>query len=226
MHRLTGTLPALVLLAACSGPSDVPSGQSGTQVMGEAYDASDPAPPGSDEARKLLKAYFAKHPACTPFFKMPWDVAVDSPEMRQRAQAFVDAGLLRLAGRSSFPGAVGPRPALRYVPTAEGDRYFGAHAPEKGGGKDALCYGTVTPTQVAVENADPMMRRAQIAYRFRLTDIPAWTRSPGITALYPWLQKALTEERNDRVDLVFRDGAWRLDDTPTPLSLDLQQLSH
>ena len=208
-------------LVACS-----PGGQAGEQTSAPAIDPDDPAPPSVAQARTLIDDWLADHPACAPFFAMPWDVAVDSQVERRRAQAFVDAGVLRAAGQSSFPGAVEPRPALRYLPSAQGEQYFRPGGEAFPGVKTLICYGTVKLADVSISDADPMLGRATARYRFRIADIPDWTRAPGIVALYPWLEGRLAEDGEADAALVLRDGAWRLDRPTPPAAFDLRQLGH
>lgn len=112
------------------------------------------------------------------------------------------------------------------MPARGSEQYFRAGGDDFGGAKTIICYGKIQPQDVTIENADPMMRRATLRYRFRLIDVPSWTKTPGIKALYPWLEKRLTDEDEAMAELVYRDGGWRIDRAAPPLALDLQQLSH
>ncbi|WP_288455995.1 hypothetical protein [uncultured Sphingomonas sp.] len=213
---------AVLAVAACSpGP-----GGDASRAQGEAQEAWDPAPPSAGDALALLKRHFAAEPACGAFFAMPWDVSTDSAHNRGRAEALVQAGLLRAGGESRLPGAGGGQPAIRFVPTERGAATFRAPAAGEGGVPGLICYGTVVVEDATVTDADPMMRRAAIRYRYRLGDVPGWVREPAVAAIWPWLSERLAAPGEDNARLIWRDGEWRLDGTPRPGAFDLRDLTH
>ncbi len=220
MTRSCFLFSVCLLLAACSSGTPDGSATAGLDENG------DPLPPSAADGRKLIADWLETRPACAPFFNMPWDVAVDSRVERRRAQAFTEAGLLEPAGSSSFEGAVAPRPALRYAPAPGSEQYIRAGGNDYGGAKTIICYGDIQPQEVSIESADPMMRRATLRYRFRLANVPAWTKAPGIKTLYPWLEQRLAEEGEGLVELVYRDSGWRIERAAPPLVLNLRRLSH
>ncbi|MBY0300957.1 MULTISPECIES: hypothetical protein [Sphingomonas] len=221
--RSLASAALLALVVACSSGNGGNSAQA--PIQGEAHDPSEPAPPTAADARSLLDRRFAAQPACGAFFAMPWDVSTDSARDRRRATALVQAGLLRPAGESRLPGAGGGQAALRFVPTAAGAATFRAPAADEGGVPGLICYGKVEVTDASVTDADPMMGTGTIRYRYRLTDVPEWTRHPAVAAIWPWLPQQLAKEGEATERLALRDGGWQLESTPRPAAFDLRDLS-
>ncbi|WP_157220130.1 hypothetical protein [Flavisphingomonas formosensis] len=181
------------------------------------------------EARSILQRWFDTHLQCTPFFAMPWDLPVDATYSRKRAQAFIDAGLLRFEGEQMIPdpnSGSGRRQVARYGPTPEGAKQF---RPGAGDLKDmpvTLCYGRPVISDVEIGTVDDMMRQVDVTYRYRLANIPTWARAPSLQAFYPGFKDWLAREEDARQTFRYKDGSWALEQDPSPARFDLRQLAH
>lgn len=216
MRTLTLISATLLTLVACS-PS---------QTEEEWTDDGEVQAPSKDDVRKVLQGWFDDHPQCTPFFEMPHDVPVDAEYSRKQAQAFIDAGLLRQEGEVSIADLAsgsGERRVIRYVATAEGEKQFRPGSGALADQKNMICYGTRKVEGVEVGEPDMLGNRVSVTYRYRLTDVPTWARSPSVRAFYPVFEEWLGREEEDHESLIHEDGEWKLERAPTSGMFDFRQ---
>jgi len=215
-------IPAVLLaLAGCSSPAS----NEETWVAG---DDEEITAPSKAEVHTLLQGWFDANLQCTPFFPLPHDIPADAEHRRKQMQAFIDAGLLRMGGELSLAdpnSGSGQRRVIRYTATPEGEKQFRPGTGVLKNQKTVLCYGRPEVKIDNVGDPDTTFSRLEVTYRYRLTDIPAWARSPSILAFYPGFQERLEREEEEHQTLYQKDGKWELERPPSLAMFDLQQLS-
>lgn len=215
-------IPAVLLaLAGCSSPAS-------DEETWAAGDDEEITAPSRAEVRTLLQNWFDANLHCTQFFPVPHDIPADAEHRRKQMQAFVDAGLLRMEGELSLAdpnSGSGQRRVIRYAATPEGEKQFRPGTGVLKNQKTVLCYGRPEVKIDNVGDPDTNFSRLDVTYRYRLTDIPAWARSPSILAFYPGFQERLEREEEEHQTLYQEDGKWVLERPPSLAMFDLQQLS-
>lgn len=221
MRRIFLITGSILILTACSPSSD--GGGSSPEGDGEARS------PSSEDARLVLQSWFDENPQCTPFFPVPYDVAVESEYNRKQAQVFVDAGLLRQEGEVAVAdpnSGSGVRRVVRYSATPEGQKQVRPGTGALANTPAVICYGTRDVKDVKVGQIDTMGDRVSVAFSYRLNDVPAWARSAPVAAFYPTFQQWLDRTEEEHEDLIWKDGKWSLEGPPSSGMFDLRQLSH
>ena len=215
-------IPAVLLaLAGCSSPAS----NEETWVAG---DDEEITAPSKAEVHTLLQGWFDANLQCTQFFPLPHDIPADAEHRRKQMQAFIDAGLLRMEGELSLAdpnSGSGQRRVIRYIATPEGEKQFRPGTGVLKNQKTVLCYGRPEVKIDNVGDPDTTFNRLEVTYRYRLTDIPAWARSPSILAFYLGFQERLGREEEEHQTLYQKDGKWELERPPSLAMFDLQQLS-
>lgn len=224
MFRLSASIVALALVAACSQPTSPETG-------GAEGDDGELRAPSTEDVQSIVKAYLTDNPACTPFFVMPRDLSLDATHERQRMDAFVAAGLLRREGEVSVvdPNVAGDaRRMVRYSVTPEGAKFFHAGTGSMADYKSVICYGRYDVDTVKVGTVDPIMRTVSVTFRHRLVDPAPWIEVPAIQTFYPnfrsWREERQGEDLNATLEM--RDGKWVVRNPTGPEMYDLRQLSH
>jgi hypothetical protein len=155
-------------------------------------------------ALTALRQHFEARRQCAPVLTsmLPAEMSADTVE-RPSVRALLDNGLL-----AATPLDDG---AIRLTPTPQAARWFQER--RSGDGRPValeLCYARRQVTRVwsAVDGAG--QPAARLHYAFRLVDVPAWARDARMSAAFPFLTRALSEEITADETVPYRDGQWDL----------------
>ncbi len=148
-----------------------------------------------------LNAYFVEHPDCLlgGGTRFPYEVGEKDPQgpSRQQMDALAAAKLVE----------VKREPAIhisRYTLTLEGTRL----APR-------FCFGHRVIT--SVDNSTPPapangFTETQVAYHYKIADVPIWAKSAEIAAAFPKFQQETNGQATDKTTLALTGVGWSVPD--------------
>lgn len=148
-----------------------------------------------------MNAYFVEHPDCLlgGGTRFPYEVGEKDPQgpSQQQMDAFATAKLVEAKREPAIH-------ISRYTLTAEGTRL----APR-------FCFGHRVVT--LIDSSTPPapangFTETQVAYHYRVADVPIWAKSAEIDAAFPKFQLETSGEATDKITLALTGVGWSVPD--------------
>lgn len=133
------------------------------------------------------------------------------PGMKTRADALVDAGLLKRQDTTIKAPFGAPTPGFEYSLTDAGEKALVKGAGKNIGAGEAFCGGKYKVVEVNsfTEPSDALgVKISQVNYRFAVEGAPSWATSDTLLKAFPVAAKELQPDASSRAVVVLTNEGW------------------